>query len=291
MNFPVQERSYWAPLYFEPLPASEERFCVAIVVISTRGADVITAPGIARLQCLFPQEGNFIISAVEQVVEIFKEHLEIEENRLGIMQSGRCNTQSLPISNFYCGKFLFSKGSNHELIAQNALELCSSFKSPFSTKISQGKTDRVVCRIRNLVVATHRHLSKCFNVQASTYTQEIQPHFGFIGSNLAANIGRLSSNKLSEHFPHFQAKAMDLERLRENQEKNLFDVSLQKFSLLALVVRPEEWNLQKQNDHEDRLQDTLDALQEIARRRELEFVPSEEVSQLSQSLIDMEEHR
>ncbi|RYZ79095.1 MAG: hypothetical protein EOP06_27835 [Proteobacteria bacterium] len=248
------------------------------------------APGIDRLRCLFPHEGDFLVSVVEQVVGGFNDFLRDEHFRLEIIRSRQWVAQKGHAQNFYVGKFLFAKGNKHDLVAHNALRLCSSFRSPIVAASAHGRTDRIIYSVRKLVVATHRHLSECFNVQAPTFTQGTQPHFGFIGSNLAANIGRLNSNKLSEQFPHFQAKAMDLERLRENQERDLFDSSLQTFSLLALVVCPEELDIQRQNDREERLQETLDALREIARRRELEFVPSEEVSELSRTLIALEEH-
>ena len=285
MNARLLPQSFWAPLYFEPLRGSDERFCVAVIVVSASRARVVSAPGLARLRCLFSRETDFYISVVEEVARQLETFCESLSTRMAILETRTLDPWRFPTRGFSCGEFRFAKGENLELIAHNALQLCSSLATPLSSPSPQVRADRVVSSVRKLVTASYPQLRPCFNRSEPVYPNAGETHFAFISGSLAANMGRLNPGNLNEHFPLLQAKAMDLERLRDKQRPDVLGQTIQTFSLLALISGKDEPDERKRSEREVRVQETLNALSDITRARELNFTHSSDVEQLSLALI------
>lgn len=129
-------RASWAPVYFEPIMGSGERFGVGIAVVGELDFVVLTAPGLSKLDLLYGSSGSDVVFMVNAALEGLSS--DLAERGVAALTAPRPGAAGLHI-----GPVRDGAGPTLIAIAEEWLPLFSSFTAD-AVVLDAQKADRVL---------------------------------------------------------------------------------------------------------------------------------------------------
>ncbi len=297
--FPSVERliqARWAPVLLEPIVGSYERLVVGVAVVSGSGFHVESANALERLSCLFADNAERLIFAIQMSLE----HLPGELARVGFDGLPQVRTAT---SNITLGEWREAEGASLRQIGIDWLRALSSLHREDSESVSLAlelaayddesavTRRRVPDSLPALVfgyVEQHRiDLANFFSsdirrgVQRRSSTRAHEVVIDFSGAHLTANFGTLKGSQIGTSVGQIKRRLWDLKVDRDRNR------GIARSHEMILQV-PYPGDPQFTGRQHRQIESALHALEGQADQEELRLRPLRSVEEIGAFLLERE---
>ena len=260
----------WAPVYFEPLPGSGERFTIAVCVIPEgREPECIPSLQPSTVNKVFPEDRSFLRDAVEMV----RESLQAYVRETNSFQGWRP-----PFDGVELGTPASGKTRNTSEFLDAALHLTSALYRPElqAKTTSKPKKANWTSSVRSLLIERDERMKPLVDARICLANIDLPSVFSFLSHSYAANLVSFAG-RLQETMREARAKAWSLDQLDQAP---------------SILFRPECRELlagipNEGNQHESsKLQDCIDELRQEARRRNIQVLQFDQPEEAAEHILD-----
>jgi hypothetical protein len=301
LNFPPRRREVegkWAPLMFEPILGSGERFAVAVVALLNGETHIKTAPALDRFGCLYGHASQDVLLAIQITLDEIR-------SRATSVDAEVIFKSELASSNAIFGEQRSGNGSSVDEVLDGALRLCSSFAnwSPIASEIedlaevpealektapsSYGAHEtQLVKQVSSYVSQRNHRLRSAFSHRFRASKSGRASKIDFAGHRLVANLRQIHTGRhLSGSVDRGKAGLLDLEIYRGERRQDLFQLSHHTLFLHvpSQATRPELSGRQIKH-----VEEAVEELTAIAHKQDLEAIALTSTNQIGDAILRME---
>ncbi|WP_325890885.1 hypothetical protein [Grimontia sp. NTOU-MAR1] len=278
-DFPSYSAS-WTPVYFEPILLSGERLTVLIVIEDENNEfRIFKTLRDEVLESFYGSKSKNVKSLIDLCETSIKEHLTVRR---------QMKDWQPPFDGLYSGLTKRAADDSITMIARQAIQRSSSLSSLSMAvdrddieqdKQSQKQSIRWQDSIIKNVLNTHSHFEKSFKVKLAIGNSKLKTQFGFLSDKAAVNFGVLSPLHHSSSLNIIKARILDLEHLMGSSSLILPE----NYSIILKSPNPNDASLSK--IVVDRLNDTLQTIQDISSAAKIDVYTAETVESAAKALI------
>lgn len=206
----------WAPIYFEPMHGSGERFVVAVAAQGTDGASLVR-PTIERkvLRCMYGAPSEQISGFIELLCESIEEHFAA---------GGQLAAWEAIAANCSMGAQRVALGNDLDSILSQACRLTASLSKAASLQESTGsdvgaasvEVDYWLQRVKRAVHERMPTLEPRFNSSVRLNAEAPPVRIGYNGAHIVANFDALVPGRgLADRRQRAKARIVDLQIVRD----------------------------------------------------------------------------
>ena len=288
-------RAQWAPVFFEPISGSYERFVVGVAAFNDQSFHLEWANQLDRLTCFYGVNARGAINAIQIAGEYLREDLT--------KRAGRAICEPDPaVSGIVFGEAREAEGKSVERIAQSRMAALSSLYSSERGKEdlssgelgqvvaeTEGSGDRLPFLVCEYVKSKRGGFIKFFSAdlrenkqrRAKKNTQE--PVIDFSGSRLVANFGTLKASALPRSFELVKLRLWDLNTVQVRDHNSTVARNYE-----MILQRPAKDDPQVSDKQHKRLEEALKELEEQADEKQLRLRPLETYQQIGDHVLKAE---
>ncbi|MCA0997956.1 hypothetical protein [Alloyangia pacifica] len=287
-------RARWAPVFFEPISGSYERFVVGVAAFNDQGFHLEWANQLERLSCFYGANARGAISAIQIAGDYLQDDLA--------KRAGRAIGEPDPaVSGIAFGDTREAEGNSLEGIAQSWMAALSSLYQSGMAQNSrarelvevaaetEGSGDRLPFLVCDYVKSKRVGFADFFSAdlrenrqrRAKRNTQE--PVIDFSGSRLVANFGTLKAASLSRSFELVKLRLWDLDTV---QVRDRGSMAARKYEMI--LQRPAKDDPQVSDKQQSRLEEALKELEEQADDKQLRLRPLETYQKIGDHVLKAE---
>ncbi|WP_196222707.1 hypothetical protein [Pseudooceanicola algae] len=287
-------RARWAPVFFEPISGSYERFVVGVAAFNDQGFHLEWANQLDRLTCLYGPNARGAISAIQIAGEYLQEDLA--------KRAGRAIGEPDPaVSGIAFGDTREAEGSSLEGIAQSWMAALSSLylsgmaqdsRSRELVEVAaetEGSGDRLPFLVCDYVKSKRVGFTNFFsadlreNRQRRAKRNSQEPVIDFSGSRLVANFGTLKVSSLPRSFELVKLRLWDLNTIQVRDHNSMAARNYE-----MILQRPAKDDPQVSDKQQNRLEEALKELEEQADDKHLRLRPLETYQQIGDHVLKAE---
>jgi hypothetical protein len=289
-------RASWAPIFFEPISGSTERFVVGVAAVGDDGFHLEWANRLSRLQCFYGADANGAINALK----LGRQYLE---NDLSERAVEALSKPAPAVTGLAFGDVKEAAGFSYKSIAETWLASLSSLyvrqmasntnleelKLEASTVLGRVSKDRLPFLVCDYVKAKHRNYENYFNQNIQDGKERRrrgvshQTMIDFTGMKLVANFGTLKASAISTSVNLIKQRLWDLK-----VERDKVPTLLGARDHEMIVQRPVKDDPQVTEKQQSYLDDAIEALESQADQEELRFRPLTSVKEIGDHLMAIE---
>jgi hypothetical protein len=287
-------RAHWAPVFFEPISGSYERFVVGVAVFNDQGFHLEWANQLDRLTCFYGANARGAISAIQIAGEYLHEDLA--------KRAGMAIDEPDPaVSGIAFGDTREAEGNSLERIAQSWMAALSSLyqsgmaedtRSKEFVEVAaepEGSGDRLPFLVCDYVKNKRGGFADFFSAdlrdhgprRAKRNSQE--PVIDFSGSRLVANFGTLKASSLPRSFELVKLRLWDLNTVQVRDHNSMAARNYE-----MILQRPAKDDPQVTDKQQNRLEEALIELEEQADDKQLRLRPLETYQQIGDHVLNAE---
>lgn len=287
-------RAHWAPVFFEPISGSYERFVVGVAAFNDQGYHLEWANQLSRLTCFYGASARGTVSAIQIAGEYLQDDLA--------KRAGEAIIAPDPaVSGISFGNLLEAEGSSLEGIAQNWMAALSSLyqsgemEGASSREFAEidaeleGSGDRLPFLVCDYVKSKRIGFSDFFstdlreNKKRRSQRKNQEPVIDFSGSRLVANFGTLKASSLSRSFELVKLRLWDLNTVQVRDDNSLASRNYE-----MILQRPGKDDPQVSDKQQNRLEEALKELEDQADEKRLRLRPLETYQQIGDHILEAE---
>lgn len=287
-------RAQWAPVFFEPISGSYERFVVGVAAFNDQGFHLEWANQLDRLTCFYGANARGAISAIQIAGEYLQEDLA--------KRAGQAISEPDPaVSGIAFGDTRDAEGNSLEGIAQSWMAALSSlYQSSMSEEIrskelievsaeTEGSGDRLPFLVCDYVKSKRVGFADFFsadlreNRQRRAKKNNQEPVIDFSGSRLVANFGTLKASSLPRSFELVKLRLWDLNTVQVRDKESMAARNYE-----MILQRPAKDDPQVSDKQQNRLEEALKELEEQADEKQLRLRPLETYQQIGDHVLKAE---
>lgn len=287
-------RAHWAPVFFEPISGSYERFVVGVAAFNDQGFHLEWANQLDRLTCFYGANARGAISAIQIAGEYLQEDLAKRAERA-------IDEPDPAVSGIAFGDKREAEGSSLEGIAQSWMAALSSLYQSSNVQESvarelvevaaeaEGSGDRLPFLVCDYVRSKRVGFADFFsadlreNRQRRAKRNSQEPVIDFSGSRLVANFGTLKAASLSRSFELVKLRLWDLNTV---QVRDKGSMAARNYEMI--LQRPAKDDPQVSDKQQSRLEEALKELEEQADDKQLRLRPLETYQQIGDHVLTAE---
>lgn len=287
-------RAHWAPVFFEPISGSYERFVVGVAAFNDDGYHIEWANQLDRLVCFYGVNARGVVSAIQIAGEYLKDDFA--------KRAGEAISHPDPaVTGITFGDLREAEGRSLESVAQNwMVALSSLYESDLSDKSqvrelvevsaeAEGSGDRLPFLVFGYVRSKKVGFADFFradlreNRQRRAKRSSQEPVIDFAGSKLVANFGTLKAASLPRSFELVKLRLWDLGTVQVRDHDSLAYRAYE-----MIVQRPAKDDPQVSDSQQNRLDEALKELEEQADDKKLRLRPLETYQQIGDHVLKAE---
>lgn len=289
-------RAQWAPVFFEPISGSYERFVVGVAAFNQDGIHLEWANQLDRLKCFYGSDAIGAVSAIE----IAGEYLEIDLTK----RATEAFTKPDPaVTGIVFGDFQESEGHSVEGIAQSWMSALSSlYIEPTAERVAiarpilnaadnvgQGFGDRLPFMVCDYVKLQREGFAGYFSADLREGKQRRMKGsshkviIDFSGSKLVANFGTLKAGSLTGSVNLIKRRLWDLKVERDSEPNNMLSRNHE-----MILQRPAKDDPQVTEKQQANLDEAFEALENQADQEELRLRALDSVQQIGEHIFAAE---
>lgn len=287
-------RAQWAPVFFEPISGSYERFVVGIAAFNNQGFHLEWANKLDRLTCFYGANARGAISAIQIAGEYLHEDLA--------KRAGRAIGEPDPaVSGIVFGDTREAEGNSLEEIAQSWMAALSSLYQSDMTQASssseleevaaetEGSGDRLPFLVCDYVKSKRVGFEKFFSADLRENKQRLakknsqEPVIDFSGSRLVANFGTLKASSLPRSFELVKLRLWDLNTVQVRDHNSMAARNYE-----MILQRPAKDDPQVSDKQYNRLEEALKELEAQADENKLRLRQLETYQQIGDHVLKTE---
>lgn len=287
-------RAQWAPVFFEPISGSYERFVVGVAAFNDHGFHLEWANQLDRLTCFYGANARGAISAIQIAGEYLQEDLA--------KRAGRSIGEPDPaVSGIAFGDTREAEGNSLEGIAQSWMAALSSLYQSGMAQDSrsrelvevaaetEGSGDRLPFLVCDYVKSKRVGFGDFFsadlreNRQRRAKRNSQEPVIDFSGSRLVANFGTLKASSLPRSFELVKLRLWDLNTVQVRDHDSMAARNYE-----MILQRPAKDDPQVSDKQHNRLEEALKELEEQADEKQLRLRPLETYQQIGDHVLKAE---
>lgn len=286
-------RAHWAPVFFEPISGSYERFVVGVAAINESGFHLECSNQLHRLRCFY---GDDAVGAVT-AIEIACEYLQAD---LARREADALSKPDPAVSGIAIGELREAEGTSLQGVARSWMVALSSLyvdpalemKLPAvasAMPAGEGSGDRLPFLVCDFVKSQRDGFARYFSAdlregkQRRTKGSSHRVMIDFSGSKLVANFGTLKAGSLSGSVHMIKRRLWDLKVQRDTEPS----VELVRRHEMILQ-RPTKDDPQVSEKQQANLEEAFEALEEQADQEELLLRALGSVQQIGQHILKAE---
>lgn len=273
-------RADWAPVYFEPIMGSGEKFTIVIAAFSPDGiVRVCNAIRPHVVKAMYGNKHNHFNSLIEMIMSSLESHLLNHLSFDGWVS---------PISGAEIGNVTSAQSSDMTGVLRQAVQLSASlssldfFSSEDENDERYSSENTWANQLKATVINERPSFEQYFNREFRVDGQARAAKIFYLSTKIAVNTDRLIPTNLSAHLDRNKARILDLLSVKDHDifERNCFEF---------IVYRPQEDDPTYGKSQFIKLNEALHALEEIGDKHLIRVVPVTTVSQAAMRLIRAEQ--
>jgi hypothetical protein len=288
-------RAWWAPVFFEPISGSYERFVVGVAAFNEFGFHLEWANQLDRLKCFYGSDAIGAVSAIKIAGEYLKEDLA--------KRAGDALTKPDPaVTGIAFGDLREAEGNSLESLAKSWMTALSSlYLEPTSELVavaepvlqaavsSEGSGDRLPFLVCDYVKANRDGFTNYFSADLREGKQRRMKGsshkviIDFSGSKLVANFGTLKAGSLTGSINLIKRRLWDLKVERDREP----DISFVRNHEMILQ-RPAKDDPQITERQQANLDEAFEELEHQADQEELRLRALGSVQQIGEHIFAAE---
>ncbi len=287
-------RARWAPVFFEPISGSYERFVVGVAAFNEQGFHLEWANQLDRLTCFYGSDAIGAVSAIQIAGEYLEEDLA--------KRAGAAITEPDPaVTGIKFGDVREAEGSSLGSVAQSWMAALSSLylsgeaqpiKSRELLEVSaeaEGSGDRLpflVCeyvRRRRVGLAHFFRADLRENRRRRAKRNSQAPVIDFSGSRLVANFGTLKISSLPRSFELVKLLLWDLNTVQVRESNSMAPREYE-----MILQRPPKDDPQVSGKQQNKLEEALKELEDQADEKSLRLRPLDTYQQIGDHVLKAE---
>ncbi|MEP1768204.1 MAG: hypothetical protein ABJJ53_16380 [Sulfitobacter sp.] len=285
-------RAHWAPVFFEPISGSYERFVVGVAAFNDKSFHLEWANQLGRLECFYGADARGAINAIQIAGEYLEDDLA---KRAGIAVS----EPDPAVTGIAFGDVREAEGGSLEAIAQSWMAALSSLYLNGQAQIARefvevsaetdGAGDRLPFLVCDYVKGKRVGFTDYFSAdlrenrkrRAKKNSQE--PVIDFSGSRLVANFGTLKASSLPRSFELVKLRLWDLGTVQVRDHNSMASRNYE-----MILQRPAEDDPQVSDKQQNRLEAALKELEEQADEKQLRLRPLDTYQKIGDHVLKAE---
>lgn len=287
-------RAHWAPVFFEPISGSYERFVVGVAAFNEAGFHLEWANQLDRLSCFYGANARGAISAIQIAGEYLEEDLA---KRAG----GAISEPDPAVTGVAFGEVREAEGNSLEAVAQSWMAALSSLyllgheQSHAERELvevaaeTEGSGDRLPFLVCDYVKNKRVGIGDFFSAdlrenrkrRARRNSQE--PVIDFSGSRLVANFGTLKASSLPRSFELVKLRLWDLNTVQVRDDDTL---AAREYEMI--LQRPAQDDPQVTDKQQNRLEEALKELEDQADEKSLRLRPLDTYQKIGDHVLKAE---
>jgi hypothetical protein len=288
-------RAHWAPVFFEPISGSYERFVVGVAAFNEHGFHLEWANQLDRLKCFYGADAVGTVSAIQIAGEYLQEDLT--------KRASQALTEPDPaVTGIAFGDIREAEGRSLERVARSWMAALSSLyvettselatiAEPFESMAASGdgSGDRLPFLVCDYMRMHREGFVNYFSIdlregkQRRTKGSSHKIIIDFSGSKLVANFGTLRAGSLTGSVNLIKRRLWDLKVERDRETNDNF-VRLHEM----IVQRPAKDDPQITEKQQANLEEAFQALEDQADQEELRLRALETVPQIGEHILETE---
>lgn len=285
-------RAQWAPVFFEPISGSYERFVVGVAVFNKQGFYLEWANQLDRLKCFYGPDAVGAISAIQIAGEYLEDDLA--------KRAGDAVREPDPaVTGIAFGEVREAEGSSLEGVAKswmaalsslylsdNAATVIETELHEMSAESSGDRLPFLVCdyvKSKRIGLADHFSSDLRENRTRRAKKNSQEPVIDFSGSRLVANFGTLRVSALPRSFEVVKLRLWDLNTVQVREGESMVTREYE-----MILQRPPKDDPQVSDKQQNRLEAALKELEEQADEKSLRLRPLDTYQQIGEHVLDAE---
>ena len=289
-------RAHWAPVFFEPISGSYERFVVGVAAFNKDSFHLEWANQLDRLKCFYGSDAIGAVSAIE----IAGEYLEADLAK----RAAEAFTNPDPaVTGIAFGDLREAEGRSLESVARSWMSALSSlYVEPTAEMVAVarpalnaaadaglGSGDRLPFMVCDYVKSQREGFAGYFSADLREGKQRRMKGsshkviIDFSGSKLVANFGTLKAGSLTGSVNLIKRRLWDLKVERDREPGNEFSRNHE-----MILQRPSKDDPQVSEKQQANLDEAFEALEHQADQEELRLRALGSVQQIGEHILAVE---
>ncbi|SKC22505.1 hypothetical protein SAMN05216168_4540 [Kosakonia radicincitans] len=278
-DFPTFEAK-WAPVYFEPIMGSGERFTIIIAAYSKNGTyRVCNAIRPHVVKAMYGEKHNHFNELIEIIIRSLESYLKEKNTFEGWVS---------PFIGAELGNINSAQSSDMTGVLRQAIQLTASLSSLDFFATEEENDDKYSSentwanQFKELVVYQQSSLEQYFNREFKVDGLARPSKIFYLSPKIAVNTDRLIPTNLANHLDRNKARILDLLAVKDHDifERNRFEF---------IVYRPQADEPIYSKSQFIKLAEALHALEEIGDKHSIRVIPVTTVNQAAIRLIQAEQ--
>lgn len=219
----------YVPLFIEPIVGSGERLCFGVVIKFGERRKLVIVPAIKRLSRFYGSASKSLLFAITLAKDSIDAALKSESTDLLVMWRS-------PVEGIILGESRVTSARNYDDCVRIAFSQCASlFEIPateedlkahvIGRRVARLTVSRLEKSVADGAIQKNPALHSCFFQRFQVSPHARPTRVGFVGPRLVANFGILVPHNLRSFVDSAKARILDLERLRDDRQGSLFELS------------------------------------------------------------------
>ena len=296
VDFNRLQRVVWTPVLFRPIMGSPEQFVIGIAVAGDNGIHLERANQLQRLECVFAEAAEMVITVAETALNIIDAELSkrsaaaltdfqpvISGVLLGDIREAQCiSLEQMAIS------WMASMSSLYNKSQSSKIDIFVDQPDEFEDSLeSKERGDRLPKLVFDYVYNNKPTLSRYFSDEIRNSIKRRQnAHkviIDFAGSKIVANFGTLASSNFTASVSRIKTRLWELKVDRDRQPSMLVRRDHE-----MIIQHPREDDPQLSGKQVSRLKEALNDLKEQATQEEISLRPMNTVDEIGKHILLME---
>ncbi|CNF27340.1 Uncharacterised protein [Yersinia rohdei] len=269
----------WAPVYFEPMMGSGEKFTVIIAACGVDGSvRVCSAIRPHVIKAMYGNKHSQFTSLIAVIINSLESHLSKENS---------FNEWKSPIFGAALGDVSLAQSSDMTGVLRQAIQMTASlssldfFSSEDENDERYSSENTWANQLKSQIISINPSFDPFFNREFKVTGEARAAKIFYLSHKVAVNTDRLIPNNLATHLDRNKARILDLLSVKDY---DLLDRSTYEF----IVYRPQEDEPTYSKSQFAKLNEALFSIQEIGDKHSIRVVPVTTVHQAASRIIKAE---
>ncbi|WP_392565832.1 hypothetical protein RHO15_09730 [Utexia brackfieldae] len=261
---PPTYKAVWAPIYFEPIAGSGEKFTIAVAAIAESG-EYKVKQSIRQhvVKAMYGNKSDQFTSLIDLIISSLSAHLD---------KTKQFNNWIAPIQGVSLGNIKNTASTDMLGVLRQAVMLTASLSSldfySNDDEIEQYSSDNTWSKqVKDLVVNNHPSLDIYFNKSFKVVSEARAAKIFFLSERTAINTERLRPSNIAIDLDRNKARLLDLFAVHD------YDYFFKRNTHELIVYRPLEDDPTFSKQQMKRLKDALLTLEEVGDKHSIIVTP------------------